>query len=99
MSTQPALPFISTYDISKGRDNESSKVANPSDESKANQRAAILEFIESRESEGTTLCDIQRRFGWEKNTFSGRLTELRQSGKLNIFGRRERCSVYYAVKG
>jgi hypothetical protein len=57
------------------------------------QRALILAFIESR-SEGTTLCDIQRKFGWEKNAFSGRLTELMDARKLYIFGpRREKCAV------
>jgi hypothetical protein len=97
MSTQPVFNFP-TYDVSRGRDNEASKDANPSDESKEGQRATILKFIESR-SEGTTLCDIQRRFGWEKNAFSGRLTELMDARKLYIFGpRREKCAVYYAVR-
>jgi hypothetical protein len=65
MSTQPVFNFP-TYDVSRGRDNEASKDANPSDESKEGQRAAILIHREPFGGHDALRHSAQVRMGEER---------------------------------
>lgn len=89
-----------TYDITQNRHkgNEQSVKANPSDQKKKLQRTAILLFIESRHSFGATSSEIETLFGWAKNRFSGRLTELFADKVICKRGIRSGCTVYVHTK-
>jgi DNA-binding IscR family transcriptional regulator len=53
--------------------------------SKAFARGAIIQLMALREMKGdagTTSYDIEKAFGWPKNVFSGRLTELKKAGLI-----------------
>lgn len=85
--------LFSYFDVSKGKDNEMSKLANKK-VNKIKDRELVFNLIDGAKS----TKDISTILGKEIYRISGRFTELKASGKIELSHYKDGHSVYKQIK-
>lgn len=93
MNTELLNRLYSYFDISKGRDNEMSKLANKK-VNKVKDRELVFNLIDGDKS----TKEISTILGKEIYRISGRFTELKASGKIELSHYKDGHSVYKQIK-
>jgi hypothetical protein len=91
----PARPTIAPDISARKHGGNPHSVAANKRVAKDSQRERIRVYICACGWNGATSAEIEQIFGWAKNRFSGRLTELRLAGLIVDSGRtRDCCAVW-----
>lgn len=85
--------LFSCFDVSRGRDNEMSKLANKK-VNKVKDRELVFNLIDGDKS----TKEISTILGKEIYRISGRFTELKASGKIELSHYKDGHSVYKQIK-
>lgn len=73
--------------------NAASIDANPDSSDKQRDRELVLKIINN--SLGVTSKEIAEQMGKSLNCISGRISELKRSDLIEVFGRRDKCGINF----
>ena len=91
-------PRIANPDVCAGKHhgNPKSEAANLKT-CKQNDRAMIMALIETAK-DGKTLKELCADMGRTPNAISGRITELKMTGRIEVRGSRDGCGINYSIQ-
>ena len=94
---------METYDITKNRHkgNPQSRAVNPPSSVKNRDRREVYRLIQKaadKGSAGITSKEIAKQMGRRLHCISGRISELKQDGKVVVIGRRNECGIIHPIE-